>query len=48
MADKIPSRITALMSLAEQALDTAQGNLISGDLRATVNHAYYAQPVQCC
>jgi len=30
------------MSLAEQALDTAQGNLVSGDLRATINRAYYA------
>ena len=42
MADKLPSRIKQLLSLAEQALDTAQGNLASGDLRATVNRAYYA------
>jgi uncharacterized protein (UPF0332 family) len=42
MADRISSRIRQLTSLAEQALDTAQGNLASGDFRATVNRAYYA------
>ena len=42
MADKIPSRIKQLLSLAQRALFTAQGNLVSGDLRATVNRAYYA------
>jgi uncharacterized protein (UPF0332 family) len=42
MDNETPSRIEQLISLAEQALDTAQSNLSSGDLRATVNRAYYA------
>ena len=41
MADNVSPRIKQLMSLAEQALNTAQSNLVSGDLRATVNRAYY-------
>jgi uncharacterized protein (UPF0332 family) len=35
-------RIRQLMTLAEQALNTAQVNLDVGDFRATVNRAYYA------
>ena len=42
MDSKTLPRIEQLMSLAEQALDTAQGNLASGDLRAPINRAYYA------
>jgi uncharacterized protein (UPF0332 family) len=35
-------RIKQFMSLAEQALNTAQANLDAGDFRASVNRAYYA------
>ena len=37
MANKVSLRIKELVSLAEQALDTAQRNLTAGDLRAAVN-----------
>ena len=42
MDEQTSSRIKHLISLSGQALETAESNLASGDLRATVNRAYYA------
>lgn len=38
----VANRIRQFMSLAEQALSTAQDNLRAADFRASVNRSYYA------